>query len=278
LLIIGLGLVIVVSLMGFVLLERQSATLSGPLKDQQCVGTRFETGAKNTTIPSSVRVACEDPKAKAKVVKITREGKRSSFEVNATSAPDCPDGADGVTRVSLKAGDAQYWEACVRNLKGPHPGDPGAGGAMISKGDCVSSATLGFGGEKPCTDPNWYGKVLTRADSPEDCPAPQTLETMTLKSFSGSAPERPVLCLGQGGGVLGAGDCIQDPSFAFGGLKKADCGTQAAIAKVEARVKTKQECPSTATHFLESKEALLKVMCLKKLRATPLERLEALAG
>ncbi|MFI0349501.1 hypothetical protein [Actinomadura sp. 9N407] len=277
-LIVALGAVTVLSLVGFVLLELQSPSLSGPLKAEQCVGARFEVGAKSNTIPASLRVACEDPKAKAKVVKITREGKRSSFQVNATSSPDCPDGADGVTHVSLKTGDAEYWEACVRNLKGPHPGDPGAGGAMISTGDCVGGATVGFGREEPCSGSDWYGKVISRADSPEECPAPQTLETMTLKSFSGGAPERPVLCLGRGGGVIGAGDCIQDPSFAFGGLKKANCGTDDAIAKVEARVKTKQECPSTATHFLESEEALLKVMCLKKLRDTPLERLESLVG
>ncbi|MFC5753195.1 hypothetical protein [Actinomadura rugatobispora] len=140
----------------------------------------------------------------------------------------------------------------------------------------MSSASFGFGGEKPCSG-DWYGKVIARVDSGAACPAPQTLETMKLRSFGGGGSvSRPVLCLGQGGGVLGTGDCIEDPSFAVGGLDKAACGTQQAIAKVAARVKTRKDCPSTATHVMESDGAYLPVMCLQKLRATPLERLEEL--
>jgi hypothetical protein len=229
---IGVGVLLVVSLVGFVLLERRPSTVSGPVKAGQCVGTRFEMGPGNA-VPV-VRVHCKDVLAKAKIVKMTREGRRSSFEPNAGPAPDCPDGADGAARVSAKAGDAHYWESCVRNLKGPHPGDPGAGGAMISNGDCVGSAASGSGREKPCADTDWYGKVIARAASATSCPSPRTLETLTLQSFSGGSIQRPVLCLGQGGAVVGTGDCVEDPSFAFAGPKKAACGSGKAIAKVVA--------------------------------------------
>jgi hypothetical protein len=266
----------VLSLVGFAVIRQQSSQVSGPLKAEQCIGTRFEANS-GKTVPSAVRVSCEDAGAKGKVLKITREGRRSSFQFGSTPEPDCPEGTDGVARVSLKSGDAQYFEACVRNLKAPHPGDPGAGGAMIAKGDCVSSASFGFGGEKPCSG-DYYGKVIARVDSDASCPAPQTQETMKLRSFGGGSVSRPVLCLGQGGGVLGAGDCIQDPSFAVGGLRKADCGTAQAVAKVAARAKARKDCPAGATHVMESSGAYLPVMCLQKLRATPLERLEELTG
>ncbi|MEW2354105.1 hypothetical protein [Spirillospora sp. NPDC029432] len=272
----GGGALLLLGLVAFVVVQRSSSP-SGPVAAEQCVGTRFESGTKQSTVPNTVRVDCDAPEAKGKVVKVTREGKRTAYQ-GRVSEPDCPEGTDGAARVSIGSDDERYWEACVRNLKGPHPGDPGAGGAWIAKGDCVSSARFGFGGEKPCSASDWYGKVIARVAAENECPSPQTLETMRLRSFGGGSISKPVLCLGRGGGVLGAGDCIQDPSFAFAGLKKADCGTEAAIAKIAARVQTRRECPSTSTHVIEAKEALLPVMCLQKLRDTPLERLDKLTG
>lgn len=274
---VAAGVVAIVAIAGVSVLVLRSSGVSGPLQNDQCVSTRFD-GASQKTVSAAVRVECDDEQAKAKVLKIAREGERTRFQSRLTSQPDCPDGTDGVARVTLKTGDERYWEACLRNLKGPHPGDPGVGGALISKGDCVSGGTVGFGREKPCSDSGWYGKVIARVGSAAECPAGQTMETMKLRSFSGGAPARPVLCLGKGGQVLGAGDCIQDPSFAFAGLRKAACGTPQAVAKVEGRTKTRQECPAATTHVMEAKkEAYLKVLCLQKLRPTARERLDRLS-
>jgi hypothetical protein len=132
----------------------------------------------------------------------------------------------------------------------------------------------------PCSGKDWYGKVIARVDSAAGCPASQTLETMELTSFGGGRTPRPILCLGRGGGVIGAGDCIEDPSFAYAGLTKAQCGTDDAVARVVARVKSTSQCPPSATNYLRAKdnEAYRPVMCLQKLRPTALEELDALTG
>ncbi|WP_157438362.1 LppU/SCO3897 family protein [Actinomadura latina] len=249
---------------------------TGPVKAEQCVDKGFGMGDGNR-IPASLRVSCDDAAAKAKVVKITGEGEASGFTMTSRSEPDCPDRTDGVTNVRGKDTDKHYYEACVRNLKDPHPGDPGAGGAFLSAGDCVSSGSIGFGKEQACARPNWYGKIIARVDAEASCPA-KTLEVMKMRSFGGGDLARPVLCLGPGGGVLAAGDCIRDPSFNVGDLGKADCGSSEAIAKIVGRVKNQRECPDEATNYLTSKGAYLPVLCLKKLRPTLNERLRSLPG
>ncbi|TDD75702.1 hypothetical protein E1293_28115 [Actinomadura darangshiensis] len=265
--------VLVVGSAGFLMFQDQRKR-NGPVKAEQCVDKGFGTDEGNR-IPASLRVGCDDSGAKAKVLKITDTGEASGFRFSSRSEPDCPGGTDGVTNVRGKSDDKKYYEACVRNLKGPHPGDPGAGGAFLSVGDCVSSGSVGFGKEQPCSKPDWYGKVIARVDTEKSCPA-QTLEAMKLKSFGGGTVKRPVLCLGAGGGVLSPGDCIGDPSFNIGDLDKAECGSSSAIAKVVGRVATTQECPSEATNYMTSKGAYKPVLCLKKLRPTLTEKLRSL--
>jgi hypothetical protein len=221
-------------------------------------------------------VRCDGSDAKAKVLKITDQGKASGLTITSRSEPDCPAGTDGVTNVRGEKTDENYFEACVRNVKGPHPGDPGAGGAFLTAGDCVSSGSIGFGKEQPCAKPGWYGKIIARVDAEKSCPA-QTLEVMKMRSFGGSLA-RPVLCLGPGGGVLSPGECIQDPSFKVGDLDKADCGSSQAVAKVVGRVATQRECPSEATHYMTSEGAYRPVLCLKKMRPTLTEKLRSLPG
>lgn len=250
--------------------------LSGPVKAGQCVDTGFGSDG-GTRIPAGLRVSCDDAGAKGKVVKITDEGEASGFRVGSRAEPDCPSGTDGVANVRGKKDDKRYYEACVRNLKGPHPGDPGAGGAFLSVGDCVSSGSVGFGKEQPCSKDGWYGKVIARVDTEKSCPA-QTLEAMRLRSFGGGNVARPVLCLGAGGGVLSPGDCIEDPSFTIGDLDKADCGSSQAVAKVVGRVTAERECPAEATHSMTSEGAFKPVLCMKKLRPTLTEKLRSLPG
>ncbi|TDC75258.1 hypothetical protein [Actinomadura sp. 7K507] len=273
----GLAAVLVIAVAGFAMFQAAGDRLTGPLQAEQCIDTTFgmDTGNK---IPASKRVECDAPEAKATVLKVTDEGEATGFQFGTRSEPDCPDGTDGITNVTVETGSKRYYEACVRNIKGPHPGDPGAGGALLSVGDCVSGGSLGIGGkEEPCSGSEWYGKVIARVDSERSCPA-KTLETMKMRSFAGGEVARPVLCLGAGGGVLATGDCIGDPSFNIGSLPKADCGTGKAVAKVVGRVKSKQECPAEGTHFMTSDGGYLPVLCLKKLRPTLTEKLRSLGS
>lgn len=266
--------VLIVGCLGFMLVKGTGAP-SGPVKAGDCVDTGFGADDGNR-IPASLRVRCEGSDAKAKVLKVTDEGKATGLRVTSRSEPDCPAGTDGVTNVRGEKTDENYFEACVRNVKGPHPGDPGAGGAFLSVGDCVSSGSIGFGKEQACAKPGWYGKIIARVDAERSCPA-QTLEVMKMRSFSGSLA-KPVLCLGPGGGVLSPGECIGDPSFKVGDLDKADCGSSQAVAKVVGRVATQQECPAEATHFMTSEGAYRPVLCLKKMRPTLTEKLRSLPG
>ncbi|SNT62015.1 hypothetical protein SAMN05443665_10682 [Actinomadura meyerae] len=271
---VGAAALLIVGCVGFMLVKGTGAP-SGPVKAGDCVDTAF--GAEGTNrIPASLRVRCDGSDAKAKVLKITDQGKASGLTITSRSEPDCPAGTDGVTNVRGEKTDENYFEACVRNVKGPHPGDPGAGGAFLTAGDCVSSGSIGFGKEQPCARPGWYGKIIARVDAEKSCPA-QTIEVMKMRSFSGSLA-RPVLCLGPGGGVLSPGECIQDPSFKVGDLDKADCGSSQAVAKVVGRVATQRECPSEATHYMTSKGAYRPVLCLKKMRPTLTEKLRSLPG
>lgn len=271
--VIGLAAVVFMGVVGVAIFQTVNGRVSGPLEADHCVDKSFgmDSGSR---IPASERVDCDDPKAKAKVLKVT--AKRTTAAFGMRSEPDCPEGTDGVTNVTITEGSTVHYEACVRNLEGPHPGDPGAGGALLSVGDCVSDGSFGFGKEKPCTGDDWYGKVIARVESEAACPA-QTLETMKLRSFGGNVA-RPVLCLGPGGGVLANGDCITDPSFAVGGPKKAECDRPTAVAQVVGRVKSTAECPSEATHTMTAEGAFRPVMCLKKLRPTLSEKLRSLGG
>ncbi|HEY5834454.1 LppU/SCO3897 family protein [Streptomyces sp.] len=83
-------------------------------------------------------VPCTDPAAFAKVLE------REAFD--ATKASKCPKEAakaDKLVQLSRPgqgkdAGQVQYAPVCLRNLRAPHPGDPGQGGGPnIVKGDCL---------------------------------------------------------------------------------------------------------------------------------------------
>lgn len=275
----GLAVVVVLGVVavGLVVVQSAGNRLSGPLKPEQCIDTGFGNGT-GKKIPASTRVKCDDPAAKAKVLKITAERQATAYRFGGRAEPDCPAGTDGISNVTLKQGEKRYYEACVRNLEGPHPGDPGAGGALLAAGDCVSGGSLGIGGkEVACTAADWYGKVLARVDTEASCPA-KTLETMKLRPFGGGEITRPVLCLGAGGGVLATGDCIADPSFAVGGPKKAECASRTAVAKIEGRVKAKTDCPATSTHLMTADGAYLPVLCLKKMRPTLNDKIRSLGG
>ncbi|MGW0390402.1 hypothetical protein ACWDYJ_05755 [Streptomyces sp. NPDC003042] len=98
----------------------------------------------------------------------------------------CPAGTDVMIRVSIsygssskdknKGGGIPTHTVCGRNLSGDHPGDAGAGGGQLVKGDCVSSTAQ----EVACASAGADGfKVLELAKTKEECPA-GTTEPMEL--------------------------------------------------------------------------------------------------
>jgi hypothetical protein len=87
-------------------------------------------------------VPCDDPKAVAKVIDRIDTGFPDPF-----GATSCSDNADFAVDVPVSMAILEdrpaFGEgyACMRNLKAPHPGDPGGGGGpRIEVGDCVHSA------------------------------------------------------------------------------------------------------------------------------------------
>ncbi|WP_329192101.1 MULTISPECIES: hypothetical protein [unclassified Streptomyces] len=93
----------------------------------------------------------------------------------------CPAGTDLMIQVSIsyggkKGGGIPTNTVCGRNLADDHPGDAGAGGGQLVKGDCVTSQAQ----ETPCaTGGSDTYKVLGLVKDENECPA-GTSEPMRL--------------------------------------------------------------------------------------------------
>uniref|UniRef100_A0AAU2JT30 Septum formation-related domain-containing protein n=1 Tax=Streptomyces sp. NBC_00049 TaxID=2903617 RepID=A0AAU2JT30_9ACTN len=88
----------------------------------------------------------------------------------------CPPGTDLMIEVSIsyggkKGGGLPTNTVCGRNLSADHPGDPGAGGGQLVKGDCVTDqaqeVACASGGAKS-------SKVLGLVKQKSECPAGTT--------------------------------------------------------------------------------------------------------
>ncbi|MFF4183520.1 hypothetical protein ACFYZ9_10045 [Streptomyces sp. NPDC001691] len=97
-------------------------------------------------------------------------------------AIQCPAGTDLIVQVSVsygkksKGGGIPSKTICGRNLSASHPGDPGAGGGQLVKGDCVTSTAK----EVPCASAGVGAyKVLDLTKETSQCPA-GTTEPMRL--------------------------------------------------------------------------------------------------
>ncbi|MGW3328326.1 hypothetical protein [Streptomyces virginiae] len=108
------------------------------------------------------RTGCSDSGATFKAIDI----KEASILPNAVQ---CPPGTDLMIDVSISYGGKGSGiptnTVCGRNLSGDHPGDAGAGGAQLVKGDCVTSqakevACGGSGAQKV------LGLVKTKSECP----------------------------------------------------------------------------------------------------------------
>ncbi|MEV6161313.1 hypothetical protein AB0L71_05210 [Streptomyces sp. NPDC052052] len=109
---------------------------------------------------------CDDSKATIKALAI-KDGAIFAGSIQ------CPAGTDEIISVKVSyGGNASTGiptkTICGRNLSGDHPGDAGAGGGQLVKGDCVDEqakeVACGSGG-------SGVYKVLDLTKTAEDCPA-----------------------------------------------------------------------------------------------------------
>ncbi|MEU8466048.1 hypothetical protein [Streptomyces sp. NPDC029003] len=120
------------------------------------------------------RFDCGDSKATFKALEIGAAG------ILAGSV-QCPAGTDVMIRVSVSYGKNSHGgiptsTVCGRNLSGSHPGDAGAGGGQLVKGDCVSASAQ----EVACSSAGSGGfRVLDLVKEKGQCPA-GTTEPMEL--------------------------------------------------------------------------------------------------
>ncbi|MEU4156961.1 hypothetical protein [Actinoplanes sp. NPDC026670] len=150
--------------------------LPGPWQESDCI-TQFAGGW--------TKVACTDPDAQATVTKVSHAEGNQRF----TLKPDCPPGTDQA--VSLPGATSQTY-VCARNLKPPHPGDPGMGGGIIEVGDCLHGDGKNVA-EAPCDGsgdkPNY--KIFQIGGK---CPVERTDEAFNLGATVLGVPEGGYAC------------------------------------------------------------------------------------
>ncbi|MEU6333781.1 hypothetical protein ABZ839_04770 [Streptomyces cellulosae] len=111
---------------------------------------------------------CDDPGATFKALEI----------MDAAILPDsiqCPAGTDIIIQVSLTFGSSDGGipnsTVCGRNLSADHPGDAGAGGGQLVKGDCIDSNAQ----EISCAQAGSADyKVLDLTKTEAECPSGTT--------------------------------------------------------------------------------------------------------
>ncbi|WP_329220880.1 hypothetical protein [Streptomyces microflavus] len=135
---------------------------------------------------------CDDSGATFEALEI----KNASILPNAIQ---CPAGTDLIIQVSRvfgsgdnkKGGGIPTNTVCGRNLTGDHPGDAGAGGGQLVKGDCIMSTAK----EVACASAGSGAfKVLDLVKEKEQCPA-ATTEPMELMMAMGRPYD--VICGGK---------------------------------------------------------------------------------
>jgi len=183
-------------------------------------------------------VPCTDPRAESKIIALG-----APFDALIPAKPfdpGCPEDTDAAYRPTGKL-PFQKRVACVRNLKAPHPGDPGAGGGTnIIAGDCVFIVGMLDNGyeELPCDGPQgWFAQVVAVAPAPASCPARVTVSRLTYGATS-------FLCLGQGRGgtIAKPGDCVTEMGSTLAPIAHTAC--TASTRKLSSLVDKGKSCPS----------------------------------
>ena len=174
---------------------------------------------------------------------------------------DCPDESDLLLHESGRI-------ACVRSSTSAHAGEPGMGGGVLLAGDCIGAeSTAGVMAryeETACTDPKVYERVTARVDSTAACTAP-AVRYLDLPGAS----SRKVVCLADGPGIAGIGECMGKLS-GTASFAAVPCNAPTAGAKLLARKPTKSACESVPgmTHWLEDGAGLprTRFICVKEIR------------
>ncbi|GAA4709456.1 hypothetical protein [Phytohabitans rumicis] len=131
----------------------------GPLEESDCVSDQGGSWHE---------VSCTAPEAQARVTKVSQAQGNQRFTVR----PDCPPGTDlALSQPGTAGGTSTLGYFCARNLKPPHPGDPGEGGGIIEVGDCVHAEGESID-EVPCdgsgAKPQYKILQITRAPCQKD--------------------------------------------------------------------------------------------------------------
>ncbi|MDQ3988527.1 MAG: hypothetical protein M3291_04905 [Actinomycetota bacterium] len=138
-------------------------------------------------------IDCDDGAATVEVLAIT--------DAAILGEPECPSGTDIIIEIETFFGtDDQPGSglptntACMRNLSGDHPGDPGMGGGQLLTGDCI--ALPGGNIEETRCDgagqsPPEY-RVAALVDNTTLCP-PETTDPIELAPSFGQRPYN-VIC------------------------------------------------------------------------------------
>lgn len=110
---------------------------------------------------------CDDSKATIKAL-VIKDGAVFADSIQ------CPAGTDAIISVKVAIGTSDASAGipsktiCGRNLSGDHPGDAGAGGGQLVKGDCVDDQAK----EVPCgSGGSGVSKVLALTKTAKECPA-----------------------------------------------------------------------------------------------------------
>jgi hypothetical protein len=178
----------------------------GDPRDAQRIDEYSQVGdclRPDPTDPGSYRQAgCDDDGATVEIV--------AQVNADGPASPVCPEGTDLVVdglQGPIVDGDitgvAQTW--CLRNLRPPHPGDPGMGGGELVVGDCFDVRPTGTVAEAACAAPAGDGdegpagdgdavvprhRLVARAATASECPD-ATVEPIELNSTPAE-----VLCAG----------------------------------------------------------------------------------
>jgi hypothetical protein len=214
------------------------------------------TGSPNVVAGGCLRInddtvrSAPCDRADAKITRVLPGGRPGDFQ-------RCPQDTDGAAQ--FDGGRT----ACVRNLDGDHPGDPGHGGGVLRPGDCIDDPDTGgerpdpavsgkfpgrFSGgnaddtpdlvEAPCDDPDRYATILAVTRSPWACPQ----DAVEYLRLADATLDRPVLCLGAGPGVAESGDCLPAPGGAQSRVP-VSCLSGDRAVRVRARVNDASACP-----------------------------------
>ncbi len=216
-------------------------------------GVRFEPGDCVRPRPGKadfyLGVSCQDHRVRGKVLSVV-EGPPSATEA-------CDDATDFFATQPNQV-------ICLRGTGTDHPGDPGRGGGVYRAGDCVAAdATTGVS-EVPCGAANEFETVAGRVATVAECQAP-AVRFATLENGA-----TRVLCLGDGAGMAGPGECIGDPERPPVTFQTIPCADPAARARVLGRAASPTACQAVPgqTHYVDDPSGLAatRVVCLRKPR------------